>query len=64
MKIDQEIYRRAKDVTKGTRKLREYIATCVEAKICPKCGKYTLNLFKNNGGFDCECTNCTWRGTV
>ena len=38
MKIDREIYRKAKQKLMGRKELEDYIDVCLEAKMCPECG--------------------------
>ena len=61
MEINQEIYEKAKAITKKDVQLREYIYLCHSAKVCPKCGD-TLDLETRYGAwtdtFVYTCTKC------
>lgn len=64
MKINNDIYRRAKNVVANKVHLQTYIDMCIEARICPECGEDGLKLYVNGDTFDCECRHCDWNYTA
>ena len=73
MKINQVIYKQAKNAVEEKRMLQIYIKTCIEARICPKCGKNDLEKYiKREDYIECveynlaegteyKCRHCNWK---
>ena len=61
MEINPNIYKEAYEIVDKRNKLQEYINVCIEAKICPECGKGNLQCDMDvTGSGDYKCSYCNW----
>ena len=62
--MDTTILHNAKLILAKKAAVKKHIDTCIEAGICPKCGKEGLKCFVDQGGFwssnDYSCPHCKW----
>jgi tRNA(Ile2) C34 agmatinyltransferase TiaS len=60
MRVNDEIYAKAKRIIEERNKSRAYIQTCLEAGICPICGDALISK-DGQATTDYKCTSCEYR---